>query len=575
MPVGTRKWFFALPSLLCGGLAFAGTSNSCSDPYWNNTLRCKALTYLFPTPPLPAPQPVPEPPTSVGDIKAYTRVDLDDPSIRCLDGTRPIIYVDRAVGDPSNRWLISMTGGGACAARDADGNGSLEDGQDCLNGYLTDQTQGSSTASADAMSSLTDVDGSGILSADPARNPVFAHYNRIRIQKCGYDRHSGRATHPGVTATLPNGGPTFTYDLYNHGQKIVLEALDTLVGAGSGQAGLQYSTWVADGSSVMSTVETLPSIADATQVLFVGHSGAAHGLYQNIDRYGSWLRALPGFVGDVRVVHDAQFQPSVENEAAFDPSQNPDPLLHNTLFDQRTSGHTPLTGGYDSAQYHAQANSPIVRDYLAWLESAGDSLDTLLDASCVAAHAATNDIWKCHDRLHVRLHHETTPALVREDYLDPNGDHNNAPDGFLALWGEIAAHAHCNAIFGTSVCIPVFSAIEYRERLMVQAEHFRQGYFTLSELALGIDPSGPPATVFLWMPNCADHSGVYSDGQFLETSIKKYGIRTRYREFLEQFAVAPSHGVMNTQVDFLDGAQSICAPLLLLDGFEDSVTSPP
>lgn len=173
MPVGTRKWFFALPSLLCGGLAFAGTSNGCSDPYWSNTLRCKALTYLFPTPPLPAPQPVPEPPTSVGDIKAYTRVDLDDPSIRCLDGTRPIIYVDRAVGDPSNRWLISMTGGGACAARDADGNGSLEGGQDCLNGYLTDQTQGSSTASADAMSSLTDVDGSGILSADPARNPVF------------------------------------------------------------------------------------------------------------------------------------------------------------------------------------------------------------------------------------------------------------------------------------------------------------------------------------------------------------------------------------------------------------------
>ena len=67
----------------CAGVATVhaegrGTANSCSDPYWANTLRCEWLAFEPPPQPQP-PQPVPQPPANVGEIKSYTRVELTNP----------------------------------------------------------------------------------------------------------------------------------------------------------------------------------------------------------------------------------------------------------------------------------------------------------------------------------------------------------------------------------------------------------------------------------------------------------------------------------------------------------------
>lgn len=543
--------------LMVPWLAQAG-SNSCADPYWAQTLRCK----VYPGAP---PQPMVAAPATPAELRDYTRVDLTtDPTVRCVDGTRPILYIDRPPGPPSNRWLISMTGGDSCNAQDLDHNGSFESGQACYDDYLAQNAQLMGTATEPAMSSLADESGNGILSPDPIRNPLFAGYNRVRIFKCGFDRHSGRATHLGIAASTV-GGVNFSYDLYNHGQKIVLLALDTL--RGSGGSGLSYTTWTQSAGVVTPAVEALPSIADATQVVFLGHSAAAHGLYQNADRYRAFLNAIPGFAGDMRAIHDSHFMHAAENEAAFDPAQNPDPLQHNTLFDQRTSGNSPLFGLYDAQAFHSSPLSFFSEQYRAWLETPLSSYATLLDASCIAAHQASADEWKCKDRFHVRLHHEGTPALVHEDYLDPNSEHQNPTTGYITYWGPIGSYTHCGTL-GYSPCPPVIGVQPYAARLNIQARHFVEGVHTRSELATGADPSGTPGSVFLWMPNCRTHAGTYSDAEFFDTGMALGSDLVRYRQFVEAFVQAPATGVIRYRVTQIDGAVAECGPRLGASGFE-------
>lgn len=544
---------------LLGSTSLMAQINACSDPYWTHTLRCQVQ-------PTATPQPVPSPPATVAQIKAYTRVDLPfDPNVRCLDGTRPIIYVDKAIGPPSNKWLIQMGGGSYCAAQDLDDDDIYESGQECLDFYVERAGGMMGTANEPAMSNVEDADGTGngIMKPDPTLNPVFATYNRVKVFKCGFDRHSGRATHLEVDGTTTETGP-LTYDLYNHGQKIVLAVLAGLVGPT--QAGVTYTTWVDDNGNVSAVGESLPSMADAEQVVLLGHSAAGHGLYQNADRYAAFLRALPGFSGDVRAVHDAHFMHMAENEAAFDPAQNPDPLSVNTLFDQRYTGNSALFGAYDAEPYFN--DSYVADDYRAWLETSTSDPATLLDASCVASHqAGDGDTWKCVDKFHVRLHHETTPALLREDFLDPNTTHNNLPIGYAVQWGPLAVRPECTAL-GFTPCPPVLTVPQNAARLRVQAGHFLEGVHTRSELATGIDSSGTPGSAYLWMPACGVHGGVYDDNQFYRTSIIQGGNLLTYREFVEQFVQAPASGVIVGRVTGLNGAVSDCGDTIFRDGFE-------
>ena len=117
-----------IPSLPlhCRSIAIGAPANDCLAPT-GKTRRVARRSR-------PAPQPnFGTTPTNVADIKDFTRVFLNNnPDVRCLDGTRPTIYVDKAVGGPSNKWIFTVPGGGSCNAQDSNGDGVFDNAQECL-----------------------------------------------------------------------------------------------------------------------------------------------------------------------------------------------------------------------------------------------------------------------------------------------------------------------------------------------------------------------------------------------------------------------------------------------------------
>ena len=341
---------------LLGASVARAQVNNCADPYWQDSLRCAVF------PGIPPQANLNTQPNNPSQVKAFTRVFLNNNlDVRCLDGTRPILYVDKAVctdganctlGQPieSNKWIISMTGGGSCNASDSDGDGMYDDGQACLDTYgdLNERDE-MGTALEPPMKAFQ-----GINRPNPLQNPTFAAYNRILVEKCSYDRYNGRVTYEaagGYFSETGPGGVVVDFNLYQQGYPIMEEAFAVL------QNGLAYTTWGVSGAGgsahVVRAQESLPPLVDADQVLFVGHSGSAHGLYHNIDHLAASLAALPGFVGDVRAVFDANFTESIENEAAFVTDTNGNPL--GDSYSNIWSGETVGSGipfVYDGTTYH-------------------------------------------------------------------------------------------------------------------------------------------------------------------------------------------------------------------------------
>ncbi|MEO7795154.1 MAG: pectin acetylesterase-family hydrolase [Thermoanaerobaculia bacterium] len=553
-----------LVSLAISGGAFAQPiTNDCADPYWVHSLRCAALHPV-------EPQPVPAPPASPAQVKEYTRVNLDsDWEVRCLDGTRPILYVDPAVGGPSNRWLFSMSGGGSCWARDSDPvDGVYDDAQGCVDDYLGGEESEMGTASEPAMRNLADQPGlsQGILRTATSENPVFAGYNRVRVKKCSYDRYNGRAAHPSVTGEI-SGPETISFDLYSQGRSILELALDELRGNDLSGIGLSYPTWIVAGNAVVATTESLPPLESAEQIVFIGHSGAGHGLYHSIDGLADYLRAWPAFAGDVRVVIDSNFVPGPENEKRFE-----SPSLD--LYDHFWSGTTAALGSYDAETF--LTDSAYVEQYDSYLAAPTDSLATILDASCVSVHAGTGDEWSCRDRLHVLANHLATPAFVREDFSDPNSEHTANGFGHLALWGPIGAYAHC-AVLGLTTCPPLIEVGDgspYEGRLYAQAGALLSGFQLRSELARGDDPSGPVPSLFLWMPDCGSHASAYSDQQFSSVALSNGVSSVTMRDWLGTFVSVPATGITAARIAGFGGDVALCdGDLPFRDSFESADSS--
>lgn len=531
--------------------------NDCSDPYWANTLRCAAF-------PGAVPQPPPQPPFLAVDIKDFTRVDLNDWQVRCLDGTRPIVYVDRAVGPPSDQWLITLTGGGACNATDSDGNGTFDDAQRCVDGYFGGEAGEMSTASKPIMKNLGNSGPTeGINKPDPLINPVFAGFNRIRIEKCGFDRHNGRSSHPGVSGTNPMGGGSFSFTLFSHGRDIVERALDELRGNAGVGTGLSYTTWISIDGEVVQITETLPPLESADLILMVGHSGGSHGLMHMVDGLAETIDGWPAFSGEVRAVFDASFTPALENEVAFDPGNPGD------IYDHVWSGTSLEVGLYDGLDHYS--NSSYAEQYDSWFPAPGAPLDSLLDHSCVAVHEPLGDAWKCRDRYHVLFNHLTTPFFVREDWSDSNRGHYWNDFGHPVTWADWGSFPHC-AAWGSDPCPPLLgegNPTPYRQRITEQYTKLAADHATRSELALGDDTSGPPPTKFFWMPDCGSHVGSYDDDQFFRVRISDGATALTMREVLESFAIAPPVGLAVTEIDGLGGRFSICrSSAIFTDGFE-------
>ena len=525
---GVRGRRFLIPvliTILAGApAALAQAANSCTDPYWKHTLRCQFAPSQTPQPESPATPP------EANDIPDFTRVWLDsDPALRCVDGTRPLIYVDKAIctdpsgcgtsayGEPvdSNRWMFTIPGGGSCHS------------DYCLNAYADPAERGEmSSATKPEMKEME-----GIHRPDPVRNPVFAGYNRVRVEKCSYDRYLGRSTAEAEGGALhgqKQDGTAIDYNLYQHGALMFEETFGVLAD------GLEYATWKRSGAEAVATTETLPPLSDAEVVLIVGHSGANHGLFHNLDRLAAALAALPGFGGDVRAVLDANFIPGLENEAAFSSTAPPESDAYSgiTAGTSSTSKSGPFT--YDGGEYHETGLFRL--QYDAW--------DAQLDASCLDAHEG--EIWLCRDRHHVLLNHVSTPFLQREDVSDPNPEHNDGPRGHRLQFADDAAYPDCT---GGSPCDPRLTREEYRARVTLQAQTLIDSASTRSEMARGIDESGPFPTFYLWLPDCGKHDGVYADASYYVASMGGYTLR----HWIEEFLRAPRTG---TKAWLIDGVEN-------------------
>jgi Pectinacetylesterase len=519
----------AILALLVAMPLSAQRPNTCADPYWAGTLRCSAFPNQVPQ---PNRNDVPRTPQAV---LSHTRVWVDeDPNLRCTDGTAPSFFVDKAVctnpagcgpnvklGDPvdSNRWLFTFQGGDSC-----------ESGR-CITFYASEERPNMGSSGNAPMTEQI-----GIHRPDPVRNPVFAGYNRIKVDKCTFDRYIGRTTQQFQNVRL-----------FHHGSLIVEAAFAKLAN------GLQYTTWQVSGTSsrrrscctgesagkVMQTTERLPPLASAETVLLIGHSNASHGLYHNADNLAAALAKLPGFRGDVRALFDANFQPAVENEAPFATTSTP----NRDAYDGITAGTSSGSGNsftYDAAVAFEGAYNAVV-EYAAH--------GAQLDVSCLEAHATDGKAWKCRDRHHVLMNHIATPFAVREDQRDPNPDHLDEPRGNEIRWAAKQPYAHCT---NGEPCLPRFDETEFGLRVRKQIRTMIDFGATRSELALGLDRSGTFPTFYAWMPKCASHEGAFGDTSFFETKI---GSET-YREWLEAFMRAPRTGTRAWRVDGMDGART-------------------
>ena len=534
---------------LVAGIAAADPVNSCTDPYWKDTLRCVFFPHEVPQPNLHT---VPQVSGNQA-VPAFTRVWLDEnETVRCTDGTMPLIYVDKAVctnasgcgngvrrGDPieSNKWVITMSGGDSCFA------------ERCGFWY----TQGDERIFMGSTSKPAAKEMDGIHDPDPVRNPVFATYNRVRIEKCSFDRYLGNAAEEAPGGAIKSAAPdgtTVSYNAYHHGWRIIQEAVKAL------DHGLRYTTWrradegrtpgrrraccgPGGSGNLVREYEALPPLANAEQVLLIGHSNASHGLYHNVDNIADLLASIPGFHGDVRALFDENFLPSIENEVSFATGAPPGRDLYDGVWSGTTSGRGAAFS-YDGETHHKTYY--VDREYL--------TQGALFDASCMQTHAADGTDWKCHDRLHVMANHISTPVAVRQDLTDPNRDHLDAPNGHWVRWGSPGNYSYCP---DGNPCDPRFNPAEFRSRIEKQIETLLTHAWTRGELARGIDRTpGPLPTIYAWMPVCGQHDGSFSDAPFYGTTIATDATSFSMRQWLEDFMSAPRSGVRKWQID---GAQ--------------------
>ncbi|NJO12143.1 MAG: hypothetical protein HC872_00225 [Gammaproteobacteria bacterium] len=485
--------------------------NDCADPSNQGTLRCAMHPNDPPYTDLGAP-------AGVAEIREFTRVFLlADPAVRCFDGTAPTLYVDPAVDAAgktvvSNKWMFTLTGGGSCIPEDRDRDGVVDDVSTCL-GHYADELSEMSSATSEPM-----VDLEGVHQADPVRNPVFSGYNRVRIDKCSFDRYNGRVVHPSLTDASVGSS---SFSIHQQGYEIITATFAELL------HGRGYTTWKSSALQVLRSIETLPPLKAATTILFVGHSGAAQGLMHSIDSLAADLAAL-GVSADVRVAFDGYFKISQETEAAFTGAGD--------LYDHIWTGTTPAADAFTFNDAYWGPGGRYNAIHETW--------NARRDVSCLQAHRATRDAHRCHDPLHVLLNHIATPFFVREDYRDSK--HSDIAEGHELPWGPFAEYSHCMG----EKCAPVFTVPgEHRPRLNEQADRLWFDYWTRSEIARGVDTSlaAPPLafaapSFALWMPNCGQHAGAFDDVQFFDVFVSSPTGSRNMESFLAAFMAYSRQG---------------------------------
>jgi hypothetical protein len=267
------------------------------------------------------------------------------PNALCSDGTPAIMYVRKASGPAAtNKWVIHMQAGGSCSNYEV-----------CLQRWC-----GIGSYDAAKMSSRFAppvANGAGIFSRGAPN--AFGPANQVYLYYCSSDTWLGRRSD--AVFDDPTGA-NVSFRVHFRGHDILEAAADAL----------------AKGAKSDDGAETLPSLSNATEVLFSGSSAGSVGLSQSLDW---WASKVPGAKSFGML--DSIFLPV--------PEDVDDPVVASKYLDGMKA---------------------------QWTNVRGTLYQGFADESCMAAHAGA-DAYLCGLGTHVQLNHMTTPFVTRQDLTDP------------------------------------------------------------------------------------------------------------------------------------------------------------
>jgi hypothetical protein len=444
--------------------------------------------------------------------------DCPGQELHCIDGTRPVYYVDPADDLNSKKWLFVFQGGGSCSQVDDVTSG----GVDCFDRY-TEVDGGFFYKERDEMSRFL-LDESGhlvgpqrsiigtgaIKPTDPNAPNDFSSYHRVKIHKCSYDRFTGRtmrtdlhgANCPAgkdcsnreddpVTGGKPQNAAGDSFNLRFDGWWIIEAVL----------ADLRDGTTVSEWNGISETVHTLPPLAAPdTRLVLAGHSGGAYGLTYNLDRIADLVGAWNDPPGEVYGVIDAKAWPGIDHEES---------LLHpgDDMYDHNWGSAEcdstiqtclpPDAGGAASTDFSDET-----------FRLRGDTRmrsiyrGAIPDESCLSHHPKA---WRCHEPIHVIFNHTETPFFLRQALRDQSHT-QKAPEYAVDRWNY------------------VWDESEYTARVVAQAQTF------VAERHLPWSQRGWGERVYYWAqptmrgvglfyPDETKHSGVFHQTQFFEVEL--------------------------------------------------------
>ena len=274
------------------------------------------------------------------------RVTLDAPLALCNDGSPGVFYIRPGQGSGVDKWVIWLEGGGGCT-----------DGESCAKRWCGRNIP-TTAAKMSSKWAPAGIEGTGIFDHPEGFTNDFADWNHVVAYYCSSDSWAGRITHPELNG--PQGSQE-RYSLILHGKYILNAILDELEqGATSDDGNMQ-----------------LPSVDDATTILFSGTSAGGGGARLNADDVRERLLASNPDV-DFRLVVDAGVW-----------TKDPDEFLTEE----------------ESAAFFANS-----------YDISTNFRNTFTDASCLAYH--TDDPEKCAEPTHILLDHTETPFFIKMDYND-------------------------------------------------------------------------------------------------------------------------------------------------------------
>jgi hypothetical protein len=441
-------------------------------------------------------------------------VEVRPPNVTCLDGSEPVMYVSAApAGSPhEDEWVLFIPGGG-----------SVERVDEAVAIWFGEGR----SASFDEMSTRwapPSIGGRGIFRPVAVDNP-FAGFNKVFIHKCSYDRFMGRTDSTqtllqdhmvdGYTPGVPSQiGMTLAagdqIDLSFRGHEIVEAAVDTLAS----------STVVYDDGSGPTT---MPSMADAETVLFVGHSGGSKGGTMIIDDVTRRIRDHAASA-DVRFVMDGGFYPgaeSVVNGATY-------PATSYPVSD-------PANVGFPLSKYGAMKAS-FEQDWGA-----------ALDATCLANEV---DDAVCGDTIHVLLNWVETPFFIRQDLFDENHRNGHDADGDVVpdCW-QTDWDPDRDICYGDTFDLATAMVDQVADLAQLRTQ-------ALTHTVLGT----PLLRSTGFFPACGYHIGAHTNDGFHSTLTTAAGQRGSYAEALWRWYQQPNVGLRLVEATTPIATPNACPP---------------